>query len=174
MAKRKIDDWIQDGRLIPERREVLETWARNGLTMEEIARNMQISKSTLQDWAKKYQDISSALKNARAHADAHVENALFQKAIGCTKTLKKPIKVRRWRVENGKKVGEEEVIEYADEEVYIPPDMGAIAFFLKNRMPDKWKDRRIEVPDEDKDEAGMICMRLLRSAEKTVKEAGSD
>ena len=41
MAKRKIDDWIQYGELIPERREVLETWARNGLTMEEIARNMQ-------------------------------------------------------------------------------------------------------------------------------------
>ena len=174
MAISRIDDWIQEGRLIPERREALEAWARNGLTVEEIAKNMKISRSTLRAWMKKYPDIQTALKNARAYADARVENALFTRAVGYTKTLKKPIKVRRWLVENGRKVGEEEVIEYANEEVHVPPDMGAIAFYLKNRLPESWKDRRIEVPDEDKDEAGMVCLRLLNTAEKKVREAADE
>jgi hypothetical protein len=43
--------------------------------------------------------------------------------------------------ETGKKYAEEEYIEYVEEEVYIPPDTAADIFWLKNRCPDKWRDK---------------------------------
>lgn len=170
----RIQDWLHEAgeqwELWPEQEEALRQWGRNGLTQTEIAANMGISLSTLRAWQKKCPALSAAIKNARACADARVENALFVKAVGYTKILRKPVKVRRWKVENGRKVGEEEVIEYAEEEVHVPPDVAAIAFYLKNRLPDAWKERRIDLSDEEKDDAGMLCMQLMTEAEIKAKQ----
>ena len=56
--------------------------------------------------------------------------------------VKKPIKVRETVFENGKKVKEIERIEYAEEEVFVPPDVTADMFYLKNRVPDRWGERK--------------------------------
>lgn len=176
MAGAKYTVWFDETpegeRILKEEmREVLAQWARNGLTQDEIAKNMGLSRSTLREWCKKYPSISDALKNARAYADARVENALFMKAVGYTKLLKKPIKVRRAHIENGRKVGEEEVVEYVDEEVHVQPDVAAIAFYLKNRLPQVWKDRRLEIPEEEEDETGDVCVRLMKEAQARAREA---
>ena len=41
-----------------------------------------------------------------------------------------------------------ERIEYAEEEVFVPPDVTADMFYLKNRVPDRWGDKRELVDDE--------------------------
>jgi len=46
---------------------------------------------------------------------------------------------------DGKKRLEEERIEYAEEEVVIPGNVTAQIFYLKNRRPDKWKDKPEQV-----------------------------
>ena len=43
----------------------LEAWARNALTDEQIAANIGISRSTLNEWKKKYSDISDTLKRGK-------------------------------------------------------------------------------------------------------------
>ena len=40
-------------------------WARDGLSNEQIAKNMGINVSTLYDWQKKYGEFAEALKKAR-------------------------------------------------------------------------------------------------------------
>ena len=77
MAKGKYEYWIT-----PEGLLKLGGWARDGLTDEQIAKNMGISRSTLNEWRKKYPDISDTLKRGKEIADVEVENALFKKAIG--------------------------------------------------------------------------------------------
>ena len=62
--------------------------------------------------------------------------------------VKKPIKVKETVYECGRKVKEIERIEYGEEEVFIPPDVTADMFYLKNRMPDRWGDRKAEASDE--------------------------
>ena len=32
---------------------------------------------------------------------------------------------------------------------HVPPDVGAIAFWLKNRRPDKFRDKPVEAPKDD-------------------------
>lgn len=129
-------------KLIAERREVIVQWARNGCTKEEIAEAMGINSSTLRDWQKRCPDITEALKEAREYAHARVENALFMKAVGFTAVRQQPVKRKVAEYDGvGKKIGEHEEVELQEIAEYIPPDMGAIAFYLKNNMPHKYKDK---------------------------------
>ena len=58
MAKGKYQRWLE-----PEGLALLEDWARNGLTDEQIAQKMGIARSTLAQWKTDYPDISDTLKS---------------------------------------------------------------------------------------------------------------
>ena len=138
MAKGKYEYW-----LTPEGLLKLEGWARDGLTDEQIASNMRITSSTLYEWKKKYSEISESLKKGKDIADRLVENALFERALGGIREVRKVFKVKEtYYDERGKKC-EKEHLETATEEVYIPGDTTAQIFWLKNRKPDVWRDKQL-------------------------------
>ncbi len=149
-----------------ERRIVLTQWARNGLTKDEIAANMGIAAQTLHDWQKRCPEISECLKNARAYAHARVENALFMKAIGYKIIKQQPVKKKVADYDGvGKKIGEHEEVELIEIEEQLPPDMGAIAFYLKNNMPDKYKDKWVDAGNETEEtEQENMCLRDFTKA----------
>ena len=126
MAKGKYQKWLE-----PEGLLKIEGWARDGLTDEQIAQNMDIRTSTLYDWENKYSEISEALKRGKEVVDRAVENALLKRALGCTVTEKTTM-----YDENGEKTSERVV------EKDIPPDTTAQIFWLKNRKPEVWRDKR--------------------------------
>ena len=130
MAKGKYEKWIT-----PEGLLLLEGWARDGLTDEQIAHNMGVNKATLYRWKKEYCDICDALKKGKEIVDYEVENALLKKALG--------YKVKEQKLING------ELFEIERE---IPPDTTAQIFWLKNRRPDKWRDKveNVNINEEDK------------------------
>ena len=70
MAKGKYQRWLE-----PEGLALLEDWARNGLTDEQIARNIGCAAGTLYEWKKLYPEISEALKKGKDIVDSQVENA---------------------------------------------------------------------------------------------------
>lgn len=76
MAKTTYKDWEADEKIL-----LLQGWARNGLTNEQIASNMDIVVSTLWEWRKKSPKISNALKIGKDEADIQVENALYKAAL---------------------------------------------------------------------------------------------
>ena len=53
----------------------LKAGARDGLTEEQIAYNMGISRETLRVWKNKYSVISGTLKKGKEIVDIQVENA---------------------------------------------------------------------------------------------------
>lgn len=120
----------------------LEGWAREGLTNEQIALKMGITAKTLYEWQNKYGEICEAIKKGKAPVDMEVENALLKRARGYS--------YDETTVEYG--LSETEVDENGNPKRYIKnvkvvkkevlPDVGAIAFWLKNRRPDRWRDRR--------------------------------
>ena len=85
-----------------------------------------------------------------------MENELFESCKTRTVTVKKPIKLKKVMVD-GKKRLEEERIEYAEEQVVVPANVTAQIFYLKNRKPDKWKDK----PQENTTEAQKNDMQTL-------------
>ena len=76
MAKTTYTDWETEEKIL-----LLQGWARNGLTNEQIASNMDIVVSTLWEWRKKSPKISNALKIGKDEADIQVENALYKAAL---------------------------------------------------------------------------------------------
>lgn len=76
MAGGKYQKWLEPDNLI-----LLEGWARDGLTDEQIAKNMGISRKTLMDWKSKYSDICDTLKKGKEIVDYEVENALLKSAL---------------------------------------------------------------------------------------------
>lgn len=106
VAKGKYEKWLEPENLI-----LIDGWARDGLTDEQIAKNMGISYSTLKDWKNKYSAISAALKKGKEVVDYQVENALLLSALDGNTT--------------------------------------AQIFWLKNRRPDKWRDKQKDDTDKN-------------------------
>ena len=61
---------------------LVECWARDGLTDEQIANNLGIAYSTLREYRDKYSALSAALKKGKEIVDYEVENALLKRALG--------------------------------------------------------------------------------------------
>lgn len=132
MASGKYQRWLEpDGLLL------LEGWARDGLTDEQIAHNIGISRGTLYDWKKAYPDISNALKRGKDVVDIEVENALLKRALGYEYTEE--------RVEISDKDGRK-VIQTTK---HVAADTTAQIFWLKNRRPDKWRDKPMPAAEGD-------------------------
>ena len=120
----KINEWLEQDKLT-----LLEGWSRDGLTNEQIAKNIGINVKTLYDWKNKESNISNALKKGKEVVDIEVENALLKKALGYTITLRK------------QKVTKDGDVVDIEEEVHIPPDTTAQIFWLKNRRKQQWRDK---------------------------------
>lgn len=133
MALGKINEWLEKDKLI-----LLESWARDGLTDEQIAKNIGINRTTLYDWKKKEVNIADALKKGKEVIDFEVENALLKKALGYTITL------------NKQKVTKDGDVVDITEEVHVPPDTTAQIFWLKNRKKEQWREK-VEVVKTDED-----------------------
>jgi hypothetical protein len=93
---------------------ICEKLAAKGATVLEIAKVLGVTDRTLFRWQKKYPELRQALKTGKQGPDDNVERSLYQRAIGFTG-------------EDGK---------------YYAPDVTACIFWLKNRRPEQWRDRK--------------------------------
>ncbi|MEI6100825.1 MAG: hypothetical protein WCP73_03210 [Eubacteriales bacterium] len=118
-------------------------WARRGVIDKDIAKKLDVAYSTFRDYAKEHTELKEALRDAKEVADTTVESSLFDTATGFTKTIKKAYKVKTVKYRpNGTKLKETEEVIYADEEIYIEPNPTAQIYWLSNRMPEDWKNKR--------------------------------
>ena len=126
-------------------------WAKDGLTDEQIAKNLGIAVDTFYRYKNKYSEFSEVLKKGKEVSDYEVENALYNKAMGYNSKVKKAFKVKNVEYDDyGKKIREYEEIVLAEEEIHIPADTTAQIFWLKNRKSNKWKDKRENESDDTK------------------------
>lgn len=136
MANGKYQEWLTEEGLLQ-----LEAWARDGLTEEQIANNMGIAYSTLKYWKNDHLAILAALKRGKEVVDIQVENALLKRALGYTYVETTREQVIDYDPDTGKKIGSHmEVTKEVAKEVQ--PDTTAQIFWLKNRKPGTWRDKR--------------------------------
>ena len=151
MAKGKYQRWLEpDGLLL------LEGWARDGLTDEQLAEKMGCGVRTLYDWKERFPPISQALKKGKEIVDIQVENALLKRALG--------YEYMEERVEISEKDGRK-VIQTTKTAL---PDTTALIFWLKNRRPDVWRDK----PQEKAGAAGEGGGVVLLPAVAELREPG--
>ncbi|HHV6163437.1 TPA: helix-turn-helix domain-containing protein [Staphylococcus aureus] len=104
---------------------LVEGWKRDGLTDEQIARNLGVSKHTLIKWKRNIPDFLDAIKKGKEVSDYELENALHKRAVGY--------------------YYEEETVTNKDEVVkikkYEHANPTSLIFALKNRLPHKYRDK---------------------------------
>ena len=126
MAKGKYAYWLEDAQL-----EKVANWAACGCSNKEIAANIGVREQTLYAWIEKYPEFSESIKKGRARSIEAIENALFKNAIGDvyeeTEVTETTLDGRARTKVTRKK---------------MKPDTTAQIFYLKNRAPERWSDRR--------------------------------
>lgn len=125
----------------------LRGWARNGYTDDRIAKEIGISRRTLCNWKESYEPIREALSKGKEIYDNEAEEALHGLVTG-------------YYVDETK----ETVTEFGDKQTvkthkYIKPDVTALIFWLQNRRPEFWRDKRIQTAADKSDkESGVVIL----------------
>ena len=125
MAGGKYQEWLTDEGLLK-----IEGWARDGLTDEQIAHNMGITRETLRVWKNKYSALSDTLKRGKEVIDREVENALLKRALGYSynEVTKEP-----------DEQGDLTITKIVTKQV--APDTTAQIFWLRNRKGMVWSNK---------------------------------
>ena len=155
-------DWLEEDNLM-----LLECWARDGYTFEDIANRIGIGATTLKTWRVKYPEINEALKKGREIIDYKVENALLKSALGYkTKEVKVTTIMRHGKV-----------IETQTETLHKEqaPNVHAAQCWLYNRLPKKWKNMnsRANILD-DFDEDTSIQVTVTRASKSNENNTQLD
>ncbi len=166
MASKLLEKWTKPENLIR-----IQGWAMDGLTMEQIAKNIGVHVATLYDWQNKSDELFEALKKSKDVADREVECALHRKATGYDQLIQRPQKVKRTIYnDEGKKTAEYEEFILVDDVIHYPPDTTAQIFWLKNRKPKDWRDKVVV-----QDDAGLAKLDgLINSITELAKARVAD
>ena len=133
MAKGKFEKWLAADGIS----KICE-WAKAGLTDDQIAHNMGIAVSTLNEWKRRFPQITESLKKSKVVADQEVENAMYKSAIGYY--VDEEIQELCLDTQTGKS----KLITTKRSRKWCPPSVTAQIFWLKNRQPDRWRDKVIQ------------------------------
>lgn len=156
-----VKKWLEADKLI-----LLEGWAKDGLSMDQIAERVGISRRTLYNWQEKHVPILHALRAGKDVADYEVSNALHKRATGYSyneDTYETVVMGREeydeileieldiWNEKNPKATQHErdrfilsvpKTKQILSKRIVksVPPDTRAAVFWLANRQPDAWKN----------------------------------
>ena len=117
----KYDYWISKEGLTE-----IEGMARDGLTDKQMAHNIGIAESTLNEWKNRFPEFKESLKRGKEVVDREVENALLKTALGFYYTEE--------QVTNSGGV--------VTTKKYAKPNTTAQIFWLKNRKQVEWRDKQ--------------------------------
>lgn len=111
-------------------------WAEDGLIGKQIAFNIGINHTTLYDWMQKFPELAEAIRSGRKVMDELVENSLLKRAMGYQ------YEEETWGKDH---LGEMVIVKRVVKSQ--APDVTAQIFWLKNRQPERWRER-VEIKNE--------------------------
>lgn len=193
MAHAEYKKWLEPDNLIK-----LRSWARDGLTNEQIAKKIGVRRQTISEWSKKYPDIADALKKGKEVVDSEIEDSLISvmKKHTITTTQYKMVKkddfnlkaerskfANVYKLDHPNATKNEILIATAENvEVYekipisktvteVDPNTSAIIFWLKNRRPDVYRDQTFQKLNEANARKTLAEAQLSEAQLKAIEES---
>ncbi|WP_279095994.1 terminase [Lactobacillus taiwanensis] len=193
MARAEYKKWLE-----PDNLTRLRSWARDGLTNEQIAKKIGVRRQTISEWSKKYPDIADALKKGKEVVDSEIEDSLISimKKHTVTTTQYKMVKkdafnlkaerskfANIYKLDHPNATKEEvgiAVAEHVDVYEKIPisktvtevdPNASAIIFWLKNRRPDVYRDQTFQKLNEANARKTLAEAQLSEAQLKAIEES---
>lgn len=113
--------------------------AEKGWTDIEMAKFFEVAESTWYKWKLDYPQFSEVLKEWKAIADENVVRSLYERATGYAHS---DTHISNYQGD----ITETPIVKH------YPPDATSAIFWLKNRQPDKWRDKKeveatVSLPD---------------------------
>lgn len=125
-----------------------------GATDAEIADFFDVSSRTILRWKASSEPFCRALKAGKELADERVKRSLYHRALGFEHD---DVDIR---VVQG-------AIVQTKVRKYFPPDTVACIFWLKNRDPENWREKRDGNEDATPEEAAEIAQQAVQKAMST-------
>lgn len=193
MARAEYKKWLE-----PDNLTRLRSWARDGLTNEQIAKKIGVRRQTISEWSKKYPDIADALKKGKEVVDSEIEDSLISvmKKHTITTTQYKMVKkddfnlkaerskfANIYKLDHPNATKNEILIATAENvEVYekipisktvteVDPNTSAIIFWLKNRRPDVYRDQTFQKLNEANARKTLAEAQLSEAQLKAIEES---
>lgn len=118
-------------------------------TDAEIANILNITETTFNNWKNEYPKLFESIKKGKEEADANVSKSLLQRAMGYEH---EDVDIR---------VVDHQIVQTKVIKKY-PPDSTAMIFWLKNRHPEKWREKH-ELEHSGKD-GGPLVIEVVKFA----------
>ncbi len=134
MAKSTTNKGGRPSKFTSDIQSKVELLARRGFIDAEMSIILGVTKRTFDNWKNKHPKFFHSLKDWKKQADHEVERSLYERACGYSHP-----EVKVQFVQDVVKGGRFETIEL---EKHYAPDPTSMIFWLKNRQPDVWKDRK--------------------------------
>lgn len=99
-----------------------------GATDAELADFFDVCEATINNWKQQEPEFLESIRRGKKLADANVAEKLYQRALGYSHEA---VKIMQ---HDGCVISEPYTEHY-------PPDTGAASLWLRNRQPDKWRDK---------------------------------
>jgi len=104
---------------------------KHAFTDKDLAEVFDVTETTINNWKKEHPQFFKSVKEGKAFRDVRVERSLYERANGYSHPEEKVF------IHQGEIVTHETTKHY-------PPDTAAAFIWLKNRQPERWRDK-IEV-----------------------------
>lgn len=113
-------------------------WIRNGMIDKDVSKKLGVSYSTFRDYMKVHPELATSVYESKEVADFKVEDSLYKAAIGYEYEEVKMLKELKLGAD-----GKEEfrTVEITTTKKTVQGSVSAQQFWLKNRVPEKYKDR---------------------------------
>ena len=140
--------------------QLITSWRRNGITLNEIRDRIGIAQGTFDVWRQESKELDDALMLTDDLVDGMVEGSLFKRAMGYD------YEEETYAIdETGRKVLTRVV------KKHVPADVKAIAMWLYNRRQDFWRSQQQALPESDDD---IIDVKnVLVQIEEVATDAGA-
>jgi hypothetical protein len=137
----------------PDHCELARNYCLLGATNQDLATFFDVAIGTIDNWIAAHPDFATAVRQARAVADARVARCLYERAVGFEQRVERTV----WRL------GKEHPVSTTTR---LPPDTRACIFWLRNRQPRFWNGQAAAAPDD-----GIDDIRLLEEAGERARLA---
>jgi len=114
-----------------------------GATDAELADFFEVDVRTIYRWKHEHEEFCQAVHVGKEVLDERVERSLYQRAVGYTFDSEKVFHFQG-------------MITRAPTREHVPPDPGAALNWLKNRQPEKWRDK------QDVEHSGGVTINVMK------------
>ena len=156
MESQRLSKYETD--ILPQLSDINE-WIMAGDSVRTICKKLSISPDTWYRYCKEHENLSELVNLGRSVVNNEVEKSLIKLCTGYEYEELKTI------VEEDKSGKKHTKLEKC--KIHQPPSAAAISFYLRNRCPEEWSDKKELILDTSKNEQARkeMFLEMLRSDE---------